>query len=244
MELIWERPEPRGRTVVPVDRGRIVATAVALADAEGLSGLSMRKVGAELRVSPMRLYGYVATKDELLDLMADAVYGEIAAGIGDSPEWDETLTAIAVTTRECALRHEWFVELIGGRPHLGPNALTVMEATATALAGALSPEGGDGDGNSNSNSNSNSRIMAALGVFNAYLVGAVRNEVTERRVSRESGADEAQWQASVGDYLGRRLATGRYPTTERILRGKPEGDPAETFAEEVAIIIRGVTHTG
>ncbi|WP_217166536.1 TetR/AcrR family transcriptional regulator [Streptomyces sp. AC512_CC834] len=231
MELIWERPEPRGRTAAPVDRRRIVATAVALADAEGLSGLSMRKVGAELQVSPMRLYGYVATKDELLDLMADAVYGEIAAALDDSPEWEEALLAIAVTTRDRALRHEWFVELIGGRPHLGPNALTVMEATAAALARALGPDGAD-------------RVMVALGVFNAYLVGAVRNEVSERRVSRESGAEKTQWQASVGAYLGRQLATGRYPTTERILHGKPQGDPAETFAEEVAVIVRGVTHTG
>lgn len=231
VELIWERPEPRGRTVAPVDRRRIVAAAIALADAEGLSGLSMRKVAAALQVSPMRLYGYVATKDELLDLMVDAVYGEIAAGLGDHPEREEALLVIAVTTRECALRHEWFVELIGGRPPLGPNALTVMEATAAALDRALGPDGAD-------------RIMAALGVYNAYLVGAVRNEVTELRLNRESGTEETQWQASVGAYLGRQLETGRYPTTARILNGEPEGDPAKTFAEEVAIIIRGVTHTG
>lgn len=231
VELIWERPEPRGRTLAPVDRGRIVAAAIALADAEGLSGLSMRKVAGALQVSPMRLYGYVATKDELLDLMVDAVYGEIGAGLGDHPDHEEALLVIAVTTRESALRHEWFVELIGGRPHLGPNALAVMEATAAALERALGSGGAD-------------RLMAALGVYNAYLVGAVRNEVTEQRLNRESGTGETQWQASVGGYLGRQLETGRYPTTARILNGEPEGDPAKTFAKEVAIIIRGVTHTG
>ncbi|MFF5565549.1 TetR/AcrR family transcriptional regulator [Streptomyces sp. NPDC012623] len=230
MNLIWERPEPRGRTIAPTDRGRIVAAAVALADDEGLSGLSMRKVAAELRVSPMRLYGYVATKDELLDLMAEFVYGEIAAALADQAEWEEALRVIAVATRDRALRHEWFVELIGGRPHLGPNALTVMEATAAALARALGPNRGD-------------RLMAALGVFNAYLIGTVRNEVTELRLGRETGADETQWQAAVGAYIGRQLATGRYPTMARILAGEPEGDPAETFASELAIIIRGVTRT-
>lgn len=235
MDLIWERPEPRGRTVVPIDRGRIVAAAVALADAEGLSGLSMRKVAAELQVSPMRLYGYVATKEELLDLMADQVYGEIAGTLGGASGgesvsgWEAVLRTIAVTTRDCALRHEWFVELIGGRPHLGPNALDVMEATASALASALGPDGGD-------------RLMAALGVFNAYLVGAVRNEVTELRQSRETGTDETQWRASVGGYLGRRIATGRYPTMQRVLEGA-ENDATETFDSEVEIIIRGVTRT-
>ncbi|MBY8867928.1 TetR family transcriptional regulator [Streptomyces sp. 16-176A] len=229
-QLIWERPEPRGRTVAPTDRGRIVAAAIALADAEGLSGLSIRKVAAELRVSPMRLYGYIATKDELLDLMADSVYGEIAAALDAPAEWERALHEIAVATRDAALRHEWFVELIGGRPHLGPNALKVMEATASTLARALGPDGGD-------------RLMPALGVFNAYLVGAVRNEVTERRIARETGTDEAQWQASVAGYLNRQLATGRYPTTRRILDAQPEDDPGKTFASEVAIIVRGLTHT-
>lgn len=231
MNLIWERPEPRGRTVLPVDRSRIVAAAVALADAEGLTGLSMRKVAAELHVSPMRLYGYVATKDELLDLMADSVYGEIAAALGDASDREATLRAIAVATREHALRHEWFVELIGGRPHLGPHALDVMEATASALADALGPEGGH-------------RLMAALGVFNAYLVGAVRNEVTERRLSRETGTDQAQWRASVGDYLGRRLATGRYPATRRVLEQVTEADAAEMFDAEITLVLRGLTHAG
>ncbi|MFD7992617.1 TetR/AcrR family transcriptional regulator [Streptomyces mexicanus] len=230
MELIWERPEPRGRTIAPTDRGRIVAAAIALADAEGLSGLSIRKVAAELRVSPMRLYGYIATKDELLDLMADTVYGEIAAALGTPTAWEEALHEIAAATRDAALRHEWFVELIGGRPHLGPNALTVMEATASTLARALGPDAED-------------RLMPALGVFNAYLVGAVRNEVTERRITRETGTDEAQWQASVAGYLSRQLATGRYPTTRRILDSQPEDNTPETFAAEVAIIIRGLTRT-
>ncbi|MEU2730161.1 TetR/AcrR family transcriptional regulator [Streptomyces griseoviridis] len=231
MNLIWERPEPRGRTAAPTDRGRIVAASAALADAEGLAGLSMRKVAAELSVSPMRLYGYVATKDELLDLMADFVYGEIADALDDRAGWEEALRAIAVATRDRALRHEWFVELIGGRPHLGPNALTVMEATAAALARALGPEDGD-------------RLMAALGVFNAYLIGTVRNEVTERRLDRVGGTDEKRWRESVGDYLGRQLATGRFPTMERVLADGPGAETDETFAAEVGIIIRGLTAPG
>ncbi|AZS86502.1 TetR family transcriptional regulator [Streptomyces griseoviridis] len=231
MNLIWERPEPRGRTAAPTDRGRIVAASAALADAEGLAGLSMRKVAAELSVSPMRLYGYVATKDELLDLMADFVYGEIADALDDRAGWEEALRAIAVATRDRALRHAWFVELIGGRPHLGPNALTVMEATAAALARALGPEDGD-------------RLMAALGVFNAYLIGTVRNEVTERRLDRVGGTDEKRWRESVGDYLGRQLATGRFPTMERVLVDGPGAETDETFAAEVGIIIRGLTAPG
>lgn len=85
--------------------------------------------------------------------------------------------------------------------------------------------------------------LGQVGVFNAYLVGAVRNEVTEWHRGRETGTSKTQWQASVGAYLERRLATGRYPTTQRLLDGGAEADAAETFESEVAIIILGVTRT-
>src|SRR3954470_10993059 len=73
--LVWERPEPPNRPVpAPLDRERIVRTAMGLADADGLEAVSLRKVAAALGVGPMRLYGYLDSKDELLDLMVDAFH--------------------------------------------------------------------------------------------------------------------------------------------------------------------------
>jgi len=54
-----------------LDRGRIVASCLELADAEGLASLSMRRISAELGVSALALYHHVAGKDELLDMIAD-----------------------------------------------------------------------------------------------------------------------------------------------------------------------------
>src|SRR3954468_18507503 len=116
---VWDRPEPPPRPV-PLDRERIVAAAVALADEGGLEAVSLRKVAARLNAGPMRLYGYIATKDELFDLMVDEVHAEILPA-EQSGDWGEALRVLACRTRQAALRHEWLADLFGGRPTLGPN---------------------------------------------------------------------------------------------------------------------------
>src|SRR5689334_25423292 len=78
MQLLWGTREPPTRGPKPgLELGGIVAAAIKLADAQGLGELSMRKVAQELGVGTMSLYRYVPGKAELLDLMLDAVYGEM-----------------------------------------------------------------------------------------------------------------------------------------------------------------------
>src|SRR6266545_4555006 len=140
---VWERPEPQPRAApVPLSRAKIAATAIRLADAHGLDGLSVRKIAKELGVGPMRLYDYVINRSELLDLMVDTVYAQIAEA-GQHSEWRATVLAIVHRTRDAVLDHEWFSDLLGGRPHLGPHALAVGEATAAALSQAPGVRGID-----------------------------------------------------------------------------------------------------
>ena len=61
----------------PLSRERIVETALALVDAEGIDALSMRRLGAELGVDPMAIYYYVPNKATLLDAIVEAVMSEI-----------------------------------------------------------------------------------------------------------------------------------------------------------------------
>ena len=90
-ELVWDRPEPPSRpSPTPLSRDLIVSAAIRLADEGGLDEVSLRKVAAALNAGPMRLYGYIETKDELLDLMVDDVYGEIALP-EPGTEWLETI---------------------------------------------------------------------------------------------------------------------------------------------------------
>ncbi|MEU1965256.1 TetR/AcrR family transcriptional regulator C-terminal domain-containing protein [Micromonospora sediminicola] len=228
---VWERPEPRPRaTPVPLTRAQIADTAVRLADAAGLEGLSVRKLAKELGVGPMRLYDYVANRSELLDLMVDAVYAQIADA-DRRTGWRDTVLAVMRRTRAAALDHEWFPDLLGARPHLGPHALAVAETTAAALSQA--PGVRDVDD-----------LQRALGALNAFLVGALRREIAERRTARATGADLSAWQAAHGPYLTRMLDTGRYPTVARLVVDGAHLDAEDTFDRNLTTVLDGVAGMG
>lgn len=213
---------------MPLSRAKIAATAILVADAHGLDGLSVRKIAKELGVGPMRLYDYVANRSELLDLMVDAVYAQIAEA-GQHAEWRATVLAIVHRTRDAALEHEWFADLLGGRPHLGPHALAVGESTAAALSQAPGLRGVDD-------------LQRALGTLNAFIVGALRREITERRTARSTGTDEPAWQATLGPYLTRMLETGRYPTVARLVIDGAHHNAEETFHHNLITILDGITN--
>ncbi|WP_208036184.1 TetR/AcrR family transcriptional regulator [Streptomyces cyanogenus] len=219
--LVWERPEPPDRPVpAPLSRERIVRAAIRLADADGLEAVSLRKVAAELGVGPMRLYGYIATKEELLDLMVDAVHAEIRPA-GDG--WREVLRSLAETTRQAVHRHEWLADLIGGRPRLGPHALARGEAVLAAMADV------DVD-----------TVVPVVAAVDAYVIGAVRREITERRAERATGMDKKQWQAAFGPYLQRVFATGRFPALASVVRDGPHLDADQTFQTGLDFLLDGI----
>jgi AcrR family transcriptional regulator len=219
--LVWERPEPPDRPVpAPLSRDRIVRTAIRLADADGLAAVSLRKVAAALDVGPMRLYGYIATKEELLDLMVDAVYAEIQPA-GDG--WREVLRSLAETTRQAVHQHEWLADLIGGRPQLGPHALARGEAVVAAMGGV------DVD-----------TVMPVVAAVNAYVIGAVRREIAERRAERATGMDKEQWQTAFGPYLEQTFATGRFPALATVIRDAAHLDADQTFRTGLDFLLDGI----
>ena len=74
---IWTRPERSARGPSPEhSRAEIASAGITLADASGLGAVTMRSVAAAIGTAPASLYRYVATRDELVELMADQVYGE------------------------------------------------------------------------------------------------------------------------------------------------------------------------
>ncbi|MCG0289537.1 TetR/AcrR family transcriptional regulator [Streptomyces sp. PSAA01] len=219
--LVWERPEPPNRPVpAPLSRERIVRAAIQLADADGLDAVSLRKVATALDVRPMRLYGYIAGKEELLDLMVDAAHAEIRP-VGDG--WREVLRSLAEATRQAAHEHEWLADLLGGRPQLGPHALACGEAVMAALDDV------DVDD-----------IMPVVAAVNAYVIGAVRREIAERRAERATGMDEKRWQASLGPYLERTFATGRFPALATVVHDAAHLDADHTFRIGLDCMLDGI----
>ncbi|MBE1580764.1 TetR/AcrR family transcriptional regulator [Amycolatopsis roodepoortensis] len=219
--VVWERPEPPSRpALTPLSRELIVGAAIRLADADGLDAVSLRKVATALDAGPMRLYGYIESKEELLDLMVDAVHAEIRpTGEG----WREVLRSLANAMRHAVHRHEWLADLLGGRPQLGPNAL----ATSEAVMAALGEVGVDA-------------AMPVVSAVNAYTIGAVRREIAERRAERATGMDEKKWQATLGPYLTRTFATGKLPALATVVRDAVHLDADETFRVGLGFLLDGI----
>jgi AcrR family transcriptional regulator len=219
--LVWERPEPPERpALAPLSRERIVRAAIRLADSDGLAAVSLRNVAAALDVGPMRLYGYIATKEELLELMLDAVYAGIRPA-GDG--WRHVLRSLAEATRQAAHQHEWFADLIGGRPQLGPHTLATGDAVVAAMHGV-----------------DLGTVVPAIAAVSAYVIGAVRREIAERRAERATGTDQKQFQAAFGPYLSRTFATGRYPALATVVRDGPHLTADQTFQTGLDYLLDGI----
>ncbi|MFJ8882166.1 TetR/AcrR family transcriptional regulator [Streptomyces sp. NPDC102402] len=105
-----------------LDRDRITAASVRLLDADGLAKFSMRRLAAELDVTAMSLYWYVDTKDDLLELALDTVFGEIPATPEDS-DWRERLRELAGRYRAMLVRHPWASALAGRFLNIGPHSM-------------------------------------------------------------------------------------------------------------------------
>jgi len=104
----------------------------------------------------------------------------------------------------------------------------VGEATAAALSRAPGLSGIDD-------------LQRAVGALNAFIGGALRKEITERRTARSTGTDLSAWQAALGPYVTRMLDTGRYPTIARLVIDGAHLDAADTFHHNLITILDGIT---
>jgi AcrR family transcriptional regulator len=134
IEAAWgvrTRPNKGPRPALSLER--IVAAAVKVAAADGLQAVSMSRVAAELGVSTMSLYRYVAAKDELLALMADLPFEAPPARRGPEESWRDGLSRWAYTERDVYRRHPWVLRIPISGPPVTPNAIAWLERGLDAL---------------------------------------------------------------------------------------------------------------
>lgn len=129
-QLVWEEPA----AAAGLTRARVVETAFALADAEGLDAVSIRRVAAELGARPMALYTHIASKDDLIALMFNQMSAELLLPEPVPDDWREALREIARRSFTAYLRHPWVLNAIGRRPRVGPNHLLRAEQAAAVVA--------------------------------------------------------------------------------------------------------------
>lgn len=113
---------------------RIVEAAVELADAEGLTAVSMAAVAARLGYTPMSLYRYVTAKDDLILLMQEEATGLPPEEVRTAAHWREGLELLARAQVQAYLRHPWVLDIpISGSPTT-PNSSAWMDAGLHVLA--------------------------------------------------------------------------------------------------------------
>ena len=173
----------KGRAAAaPLSRERIVAAAVALADAGGFDSLSMRNLADQLGAGTMALYRHVANKEDLLDDMVDVVFAEMYPPVigGD---WAHELRERGISARAALRRHPWAVGLMESRLHPGPASAVHHNATMGCLR-----EAGFGFRDA----------VHAYNLLDSYTYGFALQEQTIPFETPEQSADMAA--TSVGDH--------------------------------------------
>jgi AcrR family transcriptional regulator len=181
-------------------REDIAATAVRIADEEGLEAVSMRRLASELGAGTMTLYHYVQTKDELLTLVNDAVMGEVLVP-PDTPlprDWRAAVTLIAERTRACLQRHPWLLDMADD-PQIGPNAVRHFDQTLEAVSSLGLPL---------------VDLLDVVTMVDEYVFGYCIHERNNLHPDDDgAGPDFSQ---GMGVYIEGLLATGEYPQLQRL----------------------------
>jgi AcrR family transcriptional regulator len=138
MALLWRGSDVAGARRVPGPKpgltvDAIVEEAIAVADAHGMAGLSMRAVADRLGVTAMALYTYVPGKAELIDLMYDEAHFELPTEYDRSEGWRTAVTLWAHDLVAFYVRHPWVLQVSFARPVLGPNEQMVLEVLVGIL---------------------------------------------------------------------------------------------------------------
>ncbi|RJL23915.1 TetR/AcrR family transcriptional regulator [Bailinhaonella thermotolerans] len=199
---IWMRPERPARGPKPTySRAQIAEAAIRIADAEGLEAATMRRVAAEIGAGAMSLYRYVPSRDDLVELVADRLQGEIDVSGLPSGDWRADLAHYAHEVRAMWLRHPWVATVHRSLHSYGPNQLRLIEHVMGVLDGHVSID-------------ENLQLIALL---NSYVEGAVREEISSTEEVRRSGLSEPERIARSYPRIRQVVESGDYPIFTKIV---------------------------
>lgn len=216
----------RSDAETPLSRDRIVAAALALLDEAGLDGLSMRRLAERLGVKAASLYWYVRDKQELLELLADAICAEIQAPDAQA-RWRAQLEAFEREYRRVLLTHRDAVRVFSGTIPAGPNRLRLVDLALAVLFTA---------GFGGLDAVRAGRLMAD------FVEGFVREEVDEPRLVADLAASGTDMEAALAD-LGRPFVEApaeRYPNIAALAEYLPDADSDGRFRFGLAILLDGL----
>ena len=188
LDLLWGRRERGKRGPRPgLSADAIVEAAVRLADREGLEAVSMARVAAELKFTTMSLYRYVASKDELLQLMFNASSLGAESVVIEGHDWRSRLRSWSIIQRDMLDRHPWITQLPMAAPPVSPNSLHFVERALEALDGTGLAE---------------SQKIRAIGLISSYTLSEAKMANDAARavaaLAKAAQAEQAQLEAADG----------------------------------------------
>jgi TetR/AcrR family transcriptional regulator, tetracycline repressor protein len=137
---LWFNPPDDGESGRrALTRERVVAEALAVISTDGAQALSMRAIAARLGVVPGALYRHVRSKEQLYDLVLDAVLAEVDHQADDEAPWTAQVAAIAHALRAALENNPGVAALLKARDPISPSSLTVAEAFLAPLRAAGLP---------------------------------------------------------------------------------------------------------
>lgn len=223
VRLLWEAPaEPTRGPKAALSQSRIVAAAIALADAEGVDALTMRRVAERLGNTAMSLYRHVPGKSELLDLMVDAVWGETE--YTPRGPWRVGLEFYARQMWAMYRAHPWMLQLTSSRRMPGPQATTRQDAAYAVVAElGLRPE----------------EIVAVVTTVSQFVDGVGRTMADRVQAERDTGVSEEDWWNG-RDALWAHFTPDRLPMMTRLWHEGGFERPLDEFEFGLARVLDGL----
>ena len=224
-------PSPRRRGRPPrVSREQILAAALRIVDEHGLERLTLRRLGGELGVDPMAVYGHVPDKAALYDGLIELVLGQVRLP-ALAGRWAEDLREVARAARTAVLAHPHVVPLLGTRPPITQPAFALVEAITSILleAGLSEEQAADG-----------------FDCVGRLVIGHALAEAGRPPGGGDvDGGEDAHRQAQ------ETLPADRYPALARVQRAGVRHDPDRLFELALDGLVlaledrhaRGPTHT-
>lgn len=201
IRLMWDPPEPSSdRPKRSLSLDAIVSAALRLADEKGIEALSMRKVAAALGSGTMSLYNYVASRDELIELMIDRAYGEMPAP-GAELDWRSRVRVLVRGEWELFHRHPWILQTNLKRLAFGPNLMDHTERMFAALE-TLGLRG--------------VRLVRSAHLIGSFVQGAASSAVQEARTAASTGESAEDYYVARMEFWQKYFNPERYPVHTRI----------------------------
>lgn len=188
----------------------------------------MRKLGSALGVAPMALYRYVTNKEEIFELMADAVMQGIAAP-PDITHWKDVARHHMWTVRKVMLAHPWLLEVAGRIPFdLVPSRMEMSERALVSINDLdLDPD----------------TARAVLATVASWAWGAVAAEVGLQSFMHRRGWNSPnELRDALSGQMAYLMETGRYPTFHsHILNAKRKDDAEWLYDFGLESVLEGIS---